>query len=88
MKSFKNTNSKNFYLQIKKKLNLNESNSRYTIDYKNTKLLMNFISPQGKILSKKITGLTSKQQRTVATAIKRGRMSGLLPFVNRYLVEN
>ena len=88
MKSFKNTNSKNFYLQIKKKLNLNESNSRYTIDYKNTKLLMNFISPQGKILSKKITGLTSKQQRNIATAIKRGRMSGLLPFVNRYVVEN
>ena len=56
--------------------------SRYTIDYKNTKLLGKFISPQGKILSRKATGLTAKQQRVMANAIKRARMGGLLPFVN------
>ena len=55
---------------------------RFTIDYKNTKLLVKFISPQGKILSRKATGLNSKQQRSMARAIKRARMSGLLPFVN------
>lgn len=55
---------------------------RYTIDYKNTKLLVKFISPQGKILPRRATGLTAKQQRNMATAIKRARMSGLLPFVN------
>ena len=55
---------------------------RSTIDYKNTKLLVKFISPQGKILPRRATGLTSKQQRVLATAIKRARMSGLLPFVN------
>lgn len=55
---------------------------RYTIDYKNTKLLVKFISPQGKILSRRATGLTAKQQRVMATAIKRARMGGLLPFVN------
>jgi ribosomal protein S18 len=55
---------------------------RYTIDYKNTKLLVKFISPQGKILSRRSTGLTSKQQRFIANAIKRARMGGLLPFVN------
>ena len=55
---------------------------RYTIDYKNTKLLVKFISPQGKILSRRATGLTAKQQRVMANAIKRARMGGLLPFVN------
>nr|YP_009106878.1 ribosomal protein S18 [Marvania geminata]AIT95701.1 ribosomal protein S18 [Marvania geminata] len=52
------------------------------IDYKNTKLLVKFISPQGKILPRRATGLTAKQQRIMATAIKRARMSALLPFVN------
>lgn len=62
--------------------NANQSASRSTIDYKNTKLLIKFISPQGKILPRRATGLTAKQQRAMATAIKRARMSGLLPFVN------
>ena len=44
---------------------------RSTIDYKNTKLLVKFISPQGKILPRRATGLTSKQQRVLANAIKR-----------------
>lgn len=61
---------------------LNKPAPRSTIDYKNTKLLVKFISPQGKILSRRATGLTAKQQRIMAQAIKRSRMSGLLPFVN------
>ena len=61
---------------------------RYTIDYKNTKLLVKFISPQGKILPRRATGLTAKQQRNMATAIKQARMSGLLPFVNLDLSNN
>ncbi|KAI3423599.1 hypothetical protein D9Q98_010783, partial (chloroplast) [Chlorella vulgaris] len=52
------------------------------IDYKNTQLLVKFISPQGKILSRRATGLTAKQQRIMANAIKRARMGGLVPFVN------
>jgi small subunit ribosomal protein S18 len=55
---------------------------RYSIDYKNTKLLVKFISPQGKILPRRATRLSAKQQRNMANAIKRARMSGLLPFVN------
>jgi len=62
--------------------NNNQPAPRSTIDYKNTKLLVKFISPQGKILPRRATGLTAKQQRVMATAIKRARMSGLLPFVN------
>jgi len=62
--------------------NTNQPAPRSTIDYKNTKLLIKFISPQGKILPRRATGLTAKQQRVMASAIKRARMSGLLPFVN------
>jgi small subunit ribosomal protein S18 len=62
--------------------NSNEPAPRYLVDYKNTKLLVKFISPQGKILPRRATGLTAKQQRFMANAIKRARMSGLLPFVN------
>jgi small subunit ribosomal protein S18 len=51
------------------------------IDYSNTKLLMRFVNDQGKILPKRITGLTAKQQRSVTTAIKYARHLALLPFV-------
>lgn len=61
---------------------------RFLIDYKNTKLLVKFISPQGKILSRRATGLTSKQQRVMSNAIKRARMGGLLPFVNYDIAGN
>lgn len=63
-------------------LTINEPAPRYLLDYKNTKLLVKFISPQGKILPRRATGLNAKQQRYMANVIKRARMSGLLPFVN------
>lgn len=66
----------------------NQPAPRSTIDYKNTKLLVKFISPQGKILPRRATGLTAKQQRSMAIAIKRARMSGLLPFVNLEIMGN
>nr|YP_010518207.1 ribosomal protein S18 [Dryopteris deparioides]YP_010518295.1 ribosomal protein S18 [Dryopteris gaoligongensis]YP_010518383.1 ribosomal protein S18 [Dryopteris sparsa]UXN84617.1 ribosomal protein S18 [Dryopteris deparioides]UXN84793.1 ribosomal protein S18 [Dryopteris gaoligongensis]UXN84881.1 ribosomal protein S18 [Dryopteris sparsa]UXN84969.1 ribosomal protein S18 [Dryopteris gaoligongensis] len=53
-----------------------------TIDYKNTSLLRRFVSEQGKILSRRMNRLTSKQQRSVAIAIKRARILALLPFSN------
>lgn len=56
---------------------------RETIDYKNVILLRKCITAQGKILPRRISGLTAKQQRSVAKAIKNARMVGLLPFVNK-----
>ena len=86
LKSFKNRR-KVIPVLIPKKSQRELSSSthpapRYIIDYKNTKLLVKFISPQGKILSRRATGLTAKQQRVMANAIKQARMGGLLPFVN------
>ena len=54
-----------------------------SIDYKDVELLSNFLTEQGKILAKRLTGLTNKQQNRVTKAIKRARMLSLLPFVNR-----
>nr|BDA97746.1 ribosomal protein S18 [Rhodomonas sp. NIES-698]BDA98712.1 ribosomal protein S18 [Rhodomonas sp. NIES-1730] len=53
------------------------------IDYKDVELLSTFLTEQGKILPKRLTGLTNKQQNKVTKAIKRARMLSLLPFVNR-----
>ena len=54
-----------------------------TIDYKNIVLLRKFITAEGKILPRRINGLTAKQQRYMAKAIKNARMVGLLPFINK-----
>lgn len=54
-----------------------------TIDYKNIILLRQFISAEGKILPRRITNLTAKEQRWVAKSIKQARIMGLLPFVNK-----
>nr|QKV46134.1 ribosomal protein S18 [Selliguea yakushimensis] len=53
-----------------------------TIDYKNTSLLRRFVSEQGRILSRRMNRLTSKQQRLVTIAIKKARILALLPFSN------
>nr|AHZ58084.1 ribosomal protein S18 [Tmesipteris elongata] len=53
------------------------------IDYKNIDLLRRFVSERGKILSRRMTKLTSKQQRSITVAIKRARILALLPFINR-----
>ena len=52
------------------------------IDYKNTDLLLRFLNEQGKILPRRITGTTAKQQRQLSTAIKRARHLALIPFVS------
>jgi small subunit ribosomal protein S18 len=52
------------------------------IDYKDVDLLRKFITERGKILPRRITGLTSQQQRQLTTAIKRARIVALLPFIN------
>ena len=50
------------------------------VDYKDTATLRVFISPRGKIRSREVTGLTVRQQRQVATAIKNAREMALLPY--------
>lgn len=53
------------------------------IDYKDVELLRKFITERGKILPRRITGLTAQQQRDLTIAIKRARLLALLPFINK-----
>lgn len=51
------------------------------IDYTNTKFLQRFLNDQGKLLPRRITGVTAKQQRSITKAVKYARHLALLPFV-------
>ena len=51
------------------------------LDYKDPDFLMRFLNEQGKILPRRLTGNSLKWQRRVATAVKRARHIGLLPYV-------
>ena len=53
------------------------------LDYKNVAYLSKFLSPNGRIQGRKRTGFSGQNQRKLATAIKRSRIVGLLPFVGR-----
>jgi len=57
-------------------------NKEIFIDYKDEKKLLRFVSEQGKIIPKRITGTCAKHQRQLARAIKRARYLALLPFVS------
>lgn len=50
------------------------------IDYKNWQQLQKFTSSYNKIVPKRRSGVCSKHQRKLATAIKRARFMALLPF--------
>ena len=50
------------------------------VDYKDTERLTRFLTEKGKIVPRRITGLTAKQQRILGRAIKKARHAGFLPF--------
>lgn len=52
------------------------------IDYKDSKKLQKFITDQGKIIPRRITGLSAKQHRELVTAIKRARQIALMPYIS------
>lgn len=53
------------------------------LDYKNVGYLSKFVSPNGRILSRKRTGFSGQNQRKLARAIKNARVIGLMPFIGR-----
>ena len=53
------------------------------IDYKDVDSLKKLLSEQGKVLGRKRTGTNAYVQRQIATAVKRARIMGLLPFVSK-----
>lgn len=53
------------------------------IDYKDVKLMEQFITDRGKILPRRVTGTCAKHQRGVAQAVKRARIIAIIPFVEK-----
>jgi small subunit ribosomal protein S18 len=51
------------------------------IDYKDIDTLIKFITERGKILPRRITGVSAYHQKKLTAAIKRARHVALLPFV-------
>jgi small subunit ribosomal protein S18 len=51
------------------------------VDYKDVEYLQRFTNQQGKILPRRVTGVSMKTQRQITRAIKRARHLALLPYV-------
>lgn len=51
------------------------------IDYKDVDTLKQYLNEQGKLLPRRISGVSAKFQRQLTTAVKRARHMALLPFV-------
>lgn len=51
------------------------------IDYKDVDTLNRFVTERGKIIPRRITGVSLRHQRMLTRAIKRARYMALLPFV-------
>lgn len=51
------------------------------LDWKDIDYLRRFVPERGKIMPRRISGVSAKDQRRIATAIKRARAMALLPFV-------
>ena len=65
---------------IKKKAHPMKSAKIDKIDYKGTALLRKFISDRGKIRARRVTGVSTQEQRKIARAVKNAREMALLPY--------
>ena len=50
------------------------------IDYKDVRLLRNFVTERGKLIPRRISGNCARHQRRMATAVKRARYMALMPY--------
>ncbi|HEX7286466.1 MAG TPA: 30S ribosomal protein S18 [Candidatus Angelobacter sp.] len=53
------------------------------INYKDVRLLQQFVAERGKIVPRRLTGVCTPHQRRLTEAIKRARNIALLPFAAR-----
>lgn len=60
-----------------------KSNPNFYFDYRDAKTLQRYIDSYGRIEPISKTGLSAKQQRQLAVAVKRARHIALLPFVTK-----
>ena len=65
----------------KKKVSPLSSEGIEDLDYKDVDTLSRFVTEKGKILPRRITGVSAHYQRLLTRAIKRARQMALLPFL-------
>ena len=53
------------------------------INYKDVRLLSQFVAESGKIVPRRLTGVCTPHQRRLSAAIKQARNIALLPFTSR-----
>lgn len=75
-----NRRSRGFYRETVERLN-------GKIDYKDVETLRYFITEHGKIRPRRQTGVSAKEQRAIAKAVKRARHMALLPYTDDQLRE-
>ena len=52
------------------------------IDYIDVRLLKRFVTDQGKIMPRRVTGTSAKMHRKLVRAIKKARNIALMPYTN------
>ncbi|MFO0742415.1 MAG: 30S ribosomal protein S18 [Labilithrix sp.] len=65
--------------KLAQRLNLTRD---HEFDYKDPQALEYFITERGKIVPRRVSGLSARQQRSLALAVKRARNIALLPFTD------
>jgi small subunit ribosomal protein S18 len=68
--------------QSRRKFCYFKENNIIQIDYKDVKLLRRFITDQGKIMPRRVTGTSAKMHRKLVRAIKQARNIALMPYSN------
>ena len=58
-----------------------EKFKKQKLDYKNVENVRRFITDRGKLLPRRITGISTQFQKEVKKAVKRARYMALVPFV-------
>ena len=66
--------------QSRRKFCYFKENGITDINYKDVKLLKRFITDQGKIMPRRVTGTSSRMHRKLVRAIKQARNIALLPY--------
>ena len=82
----------------KKKRNFNERSVKrecplekagiVEVDYKDIELLRMFVTTKGKIIPRRISGLSARSQTRITGAIKRARNAGLLSFAEGFVGQD
>ena len=68
--------------QSRKKFCYFKENGITNVDYKDVKLLRRFVTDQGKIMPRRVTGNSANMHRKLVRAIKQARNIALMPYTN------